>query len=169
MTTWKLARRKESIIVGLMELSRNGMDTASGAQTMIAAKTRVSICMTAETPPDQQEVQQEIGGPSQHDHDRDHLDGRAVVIAGANDLHVADLDQAIACANDSEYGLAWSIFTQNLGYTMRTINEIDFGEIYVNRWYSESINGFHQRLRKSGLGGDDGKYGFEEYMASHTC
>ncbi|MGI6032714.1 MAG: aldehyde dehydrogenase [Coriobacteriales bacterium] len=80
-----------------------------------------------------------------------------------------DLDQAIEYANDCEYGLASSIFTNNMNYMMRAMNEIHFGETYVNRWHFESINGFHQGVRKSGLGGDDGKYGFEEYMECHTC
>lgn len=82
---------------------------------------------------------------------------------------ITDLDQALEYANDCEYGLASSIFTQNLDYMMRSMNEIRFGETYVNRWHFESINAFHQGVRKSGLGGDDGKYGFEEYLASHTC
>ena len=79
------------------------------------------------------------------------------------------LDEAIEYANDSEYGLASSIFTQNLDYMMRAINEIHFGETYVNRWHFEAITGYHQGVRKSGLGGDDGKHGFDEYMESHIC
>ena len=79
------------------------------------------------------------------------------------------LDEAIDYANDCEYGLASSIFTQDMDYMMRAINEIHFGETYVNRWHFEAINGFHQGVRKSGLGGDDGKHGFEEYMESHIC
>lgn len=78
-------------------------------------------------------------------------------------------DEAVEYANDSEYGLASSIYTQNLDYMMRAINEIHFGETYVNRWNFEAMNGFHQGVRKSGLGGDDGKHGFDEFMESHIC
>lgn len=79
------------------------------------------------------------------------------------------MDEAIEYANDSEFGLASSIYTQNLDYMMRAINEIHFGETYVNRWNFEAMNGFHQGVRKSGLGGDDGKHGFDEFMESHIC
>ena len=78
-------------------------------------------------------------------------------------------DEAVECANDCEYGLASSIFTQNLDYMMRACNEIKFGETYVNRWHFEAMQGFHQGVRKSGIGGADGKHGFEEYLQTHIC
>lgn len=79
------------------------------------------------------------------------------------------LDEAIEYANDCEYGLASSIFTQNLDVMMRACNEIKFGETYVNRWHFEAMQGFHQGVRKSGIGGADGKHGFEEYLQTHVC
>jgi len=44
-----------------------------------------------------------------------------------------DLDEAIAWANDSIYGLASSIFTKNVDVIMRACKELRFGETYVNR------------------------------------
>ena len=79
------------------------------------------------------------------------------------------MDEAIEMANDCEMGLASSIFTQNVDYMMRACNEIKFGETYVNRWHFESIQGFHAGCRKSGIGGADGKHGFEEYLQTHVC
>ncbi len=79
------------------------------------------------------------------------------------------LDEAIDYANDCEYGLASSIFTNNMNYMMRACNEIKFGETYVNRWHFEAMQGFHQGVRKSGIGGADGKHGFEEYLQTHVC
>ncbi|WP_223162296.1 hypothetical protein [Salinicola halimionae] len=46
--------------------------------------------------------------------------------------------------------------------------ELDFGEIHVNRGGGESVQGFHKDYRNSGLGGEDGKYGFEAYVESKT-
>ena len=75
-----------------------------------------------------------------------------------------DLDEAIEKANDCEYGLTSSIYTQNLDVVMRACNEIKFGETYVNRENFEAMQGFHAGWRKSGIGGADGKHGVEEYL-----
>ncbi len=79
-----------------------------------------------------------------------------------------DLDQAIEYANDCEYGLTSSIYTQNLDVMMRAANEIKFGETYVNRENFEAMQGFHAGWRKSGIGGDDGKHGVEEFLNTHV-
>ncbi|HSV70723.1 MAG TPA: aldehyde dehydrogenase [Methylibium sp.] len=79
---------------------------------------------------------------------------------------VDDLDEAIAKANDSEYGLSSSIFTTNLNAAMHAIGRLKFGETYVNRENFEAIQGFHAGVRRSGIGGADGKHGLYEFM--HT-
>jgi lactaldehyde dehydrogenase / glycolaldehyde dehydrogenase len=79
-----------------------------------------------------------------------------------------DLDEAIELANDCEYGLTSSIFTQNLDVTMRASKELEFGETYVNRENFEAIQGFHAGWKKSGIGGADGKHGLEEYLQTHV-
>jgi lactaldehyde dehydrogenase/glycolaldehyde dehydrogenase len=79
-----------------------------------------------------------------------------------------DLDEAIKKANDCEYGLTSSIYTQNLDVVMRACNEIKFGETYVNRENFEAMQGFHAGWRKSGIGGADGKHGVEEYLQTHV-
>ena len=79
---------------------------------------------------------------------------------------IDDLDQAIALANDSEYGLTSSIFTRSLKSAFQAVNELKFGETYVNRENFEAIQGFHAGVRKSGIGGTDGKHGLYEY--THT-
>jgi lactaldehyde dehydrogenase / glycolaldehyde dehydrogenase len=79
-----------------------------------------------------------------------------------------DLDQAIEWANDCEYGLTSSIYTQNLDVAMRACNEIKFGETYINRENFEAMQGFHAGWRKSGIGGADGKHGLEEYLQTHV-
>jgi lactaldehyde dehydrogenase/glycolaldehyde dehydrogenase len=79
-----------------------------------------------------------------------------------------DLDEAIELANDCEYGLTSSIYTQNLDVAMRACNEIKFGETYINRENFEAMQGFHAGWRKSGIGGADGKHGLEEYFQTHV-
>lgn len=76
----------------------------------------------------------------------------------------ADLDEAIALANDTEYGLTSSIYSRNIDVVMRAANELKFGETYVNRENFEAMQGFHAGWRKSGIGGADGKHGLEEFL-----
>jgi lactaldehyde dehydrogenase/glycolaldehyde dehydrogenase len=78
------------------------------------------------------------------------------------------LDEAIANANDCEYGLTSSIYTRSLDIAMRACNELKFGETYVNRENFEAMQGFHAGWRKSGIGGADGKHGLEEYLQTHV-
>jgi lactaldehyde dehydrogenase/glycolaldehyde dehydrogenase len=78
------------------------------------------------------------------------------------------LDEALACANDCQYGLTSSIYTRSLDAAMRACNELKFGETYVNRENFEAMQGFHAGWRKSGIGGADGKHGLEEYLQTHV-
>src|SRR5690606_1244685 len=79
---------------------------------------------------------------------------------------IDDLDQGIALANDSEYGLTSSIFTNDLNSAMRAVSRLKLGEIYVNRESLETIRGFLAGVRRSVIYGADGKHGLYEYM--HT-
>lgn len=101
-----------------------------------------------DTTPDMDIMQREIFGP--------------VIVVN----EIESLDEGIALANASEYGLTSSIFTDSLASAMKAIAELRFGETYVNRENFEAIQGFHAGVRKSGIGGADGKHGLYEYM--HT-
>ncbi|WP_044203206.1 aldehyde dehydrogenase [Flammeovirga sp. OC4] len=79
-------------------------------------------------------------------------------------MKVSSFDQAIDFANDSEYGLTSSIYTNDINKILRATKELLFGETYVNRENFEAIQGFHAGFRKSGIGGADGKHGLEEYL-----
>jgi lactaldehyde dehydrogenase/glycolaldehyde dehydrogenase len=81
---------------------------------------------------------------------------------------IHDLDEAIAKANDSDYGLTSSIYTRDLSKAMRACNEIRFGETYINRENFEAMQGFHAGTRKSGIGGADGKHGLYEFTTTHV-
>jgi lactaldehyde dehydrogenase/glycolaldehyde dehydrogenase len=81
---------------------------------------------------------------------------------------VDSLDEAIALANDSEYGLTSSIFTNDLNSAMRASRDLRFGETYINREHFEAMQGFHAGRRKSGIGGADGKHGLYEFMETQV-
>jgi acyl-CoA reductase-like NAD-dependent aldehyde dehydrogenase len=45
----------------------------------------------------------------------------------------ADLDEAIALANDSDYGLQAGIFTADIGAALRAARELEFGGVLINQ------------------------------------
>merc|ERR1719384_1190395 len=47
-------------------------------------------------------------------------------------------DDALAMANDCEYGLASSLFTNNYRFIERARTELLFGETYINRFHFEA-------------------------------
>jgi lactaldehyde dehydrogenase / glycolaldehyde dehydrogenase len=75
-----------------------------------------------------------------------------------------DLDEGIAFANDSDYGLTSSVYTRDLNVALKVSREIRFGETYINRENFEAMQGYHAGWRKSGIGGADGKHGLYEFM-----
>ncbi len=81
---------------------------------------------------------------------------------------VDSLDEAIALANDSDYGLTSSVYTSNLNAAMQAARELKFGETYINRENFEAMQGFHAGRRKSGIGGADGKHGLYEFTTTHV-
>ena len=79
-----------------------------------------------------------------------------------------DIDQVIAWANDVEYGLASSVFTKDIDTAAKVARSLEFGETYINREHFEAMQGFHAGVKKSGIGGADGKHGVEEYLSTHV-
>ena len=79
-------------------------------------------------------------------------------------LKFKTFDEALALANDCEYGLTSSLFTNDYRLIERARTELLFGETYINRFHFEAIQGFHAGWRKSGIGGADGKHGLMEYF-----
>jgi len=78
------------------------------------------------------------------------------------------LEEALKMANDSDYGLTSSLYTQDLNVAMKAIKGLKFGETYINRENFEAMQGFHAGWRKSGIGGADGKHGLHEYLQTQV-
>lgn len=73
------------------------------------------------------------------------------------------LAQALALANDHQYGLASVLYTEDYRSVMQAGNEIEAGELYINRTPADPYQGYHAGWKRSGLGGDDGKHGMLEF------
>jgi len=78
------------------------------------------------------------------------------------------VNEVLAYANDCKYGLTSSLYTNDYNTVMLFSNNIEFGELYVNRQQGEAYHGFHAGWKLSGIGGDDGKHGFEEFLKTRT-
>ena len=77
-------------------------------------------------------------------------------------------EEVMGYANDCDFGLAAMVFTNDMNKIMRLHDELEFGEIYINRGHGEQHQGFHNGLKLSGTGGEDGKYGLEQYLEKKT-
>ncbi|VVP28097.1 aldehyde dehydrogenase [Pseudomonas fluorescens] len=78
-------------------------------------------------------------------------------------LKYRDIDEALAMANDHQFGLASVLYTENYRTVQKVANAIEAGELYVNRTPADPYQGFHAGWKRSGLGGDDGKHGMLEF------
>ena len=72
-------------------------------------------------------------------------------------------DEALACANDSVYGLASSVWTKNVDTAARMSARLDFGCVWINTHIPLIAEMPHGGFKMSGYGKDLSMYGFEDY------
>ncbi|NKI68328.1 aldehyde dehydrogenase [Collimonas pratensis] len=73
------------------------------------------------------------------------------------------IEQALVLANDHQFGLSSIIYTADYRTAMQVANNIEAGELYINRTPADPYQGYHAGWKRSGLGGDDGKHGMLEF------
>jgi aldehyde dehydrogenase (NAD+) len=74
-----------------------------------------------------------------------------------------DEEEAIALANDTEYGLAAGIWTTNLGRAHRVAARVQAGQIYVNYYLETGVEHPLGGYKKSGIGREKGIIALKQY------
>jgi acyl-CoA reductase-like NAD-dependent aldehyde dehydrogenase len=81
----------------------------------------------------------------------------------ASIMPVKDADAAIALAADSEYGLGANIYTRNLTYALRAMEEIKAGTFWINDPLTDNDAAPFGGMRKSGMGRELGEEGLDAF------
>ena len=121
---------------------------AGGARLIAGGGRRGSICIpavVADVKPDMRISREELFGP-------------AVAVTPFKDI-----DEAIALANDSTFGLGAGIFTENVDWAMKFARETQAGNLHINwgpQWRADLMP--YGGLKYSGFGKEGPRYAVEE-------
>ncbi|MHA6887385.1 NAD-dependent succinate-semialdehyde dehydrogenase [Ralstonia pseudosolanacearum] len=73
-------------------------------------------------------------------------------------------DEAVAAANDTEFGLAAYFYTRDLGRAWRVSEALESGMVGVNTGLISTAEAPFGGVKQSGLGREGSKYGIDEYL-----
>jgi succinate-semialdehyde dehydrogenase/glutarate-semialdehyde dehydrogenase len=73
-------------------------------------------------------------------------------------------EEAIAAANDTEYGLVAYVFTRDLGRALRVCEALETGMIGLNQGMVSNAGAPFGGVKQSGVGREGGNEGIEEYL-----
>lgn len=77
-------------------------------------------------------------------------------------------DEAITLANDSEYGLAAYVFSENLATALRMAESFEAGSVWINNIHRSYHDVPFGGVKQSGMGREKGRYGIEAYTELKT-
>ncbi|GAA5177257.1 MULTISPECIES: aldehyde dehydrogenase [Halomonadaceae] len=77
-------------------------------------------------------------------------------------------EQAVALANDSEYGLAAGLWSQDIDRIMRVSRRLHSGQVFVNNWAGGDMTVPFGGVKQSGNGRDKSHHSLAEYSELKT-
>jgi succinate-semialdehyde dehydrogenase/glutarate-semialdehyde dehydrogenase len=78
----------------------------------------------------------------------------------------ADEDEAIAAANDTEFGLVAYVYTRDLKRALRVVEKLQTGMVGLNQGLVSNPAAPFGGVKQSGFGREGGPEGIEEYLAT---
>jgi len=83
-------------------------------------------------------------------------------------MKVSSNEEAVSLANESDYGLAAYVFSQQLGTGLRMAEELEAGSVWVNNIHRSYQDVPFGGVKQSGVGREKGRYGLEAYTELKT-
>ncbi|UFJ41097.1 aldehyde dehydrogenase [Brevibacillus humidisoli] len=77
-------------------------------------------------------------------------------------------EEAIRIANDSIYGLAGVVWTNDLRRAHRVADQVQSGLLWINCWYVRDLRTPFGGAKESGIGREGGRHSFEFYTEAKT-
>ena len=79
-------------------------------------------------------------------------------------IEYEETEEAIKIANDTDYGLAAGVFTNNIQQATNASNKLEAGQIYVNSWFTGSIATPFGGYKQSGYSREKGQQALKSYL-----
>ena len=79
-----------------------------------------------------------------------------------------DETDAISIANDSSFGLAAGIWTQDISRALRVANAMQAGQVYVNEYFAGGIETPFGGFKSSGIGREKGFQAMQQYSQTRS-
>ena len=89
-------------------------------------------------------------------------------VGGYHLIECSDLDEAIAIANESEYGLGGSVWTKDIDKGIYVAERVESGAVYVNKMMASDPLVPFGGIKKSGYGRELSHLGIKEFVNQKT-
>jgi aldehyde dehydrogenase (NAD+) len=83
-------------------------------------------------------------------------------------IKYASTEEAIALANDTEYGLSAGVWTSDLVQAQKIARELRAGSIWVNDWHMMRTDAPFGGYKQSGYGRELGRYSIDSYVETKS-